>query len=112
MERCWAERSTASCELVSAGFILDDHDSIGPYGNLILPKLFRRCTDYRKAIERGFDGELTDGMRANSSGARPQNDQVLLAGVQGPVPFSTLIEQRNRHIALEVDLLSMTFVEK
>ena len=96
----------------TSDFILDDHESIGPNGNLILPKLFRRCTDYLKAVERGFDGELTDWMRANSSGARPENDQVLLDGVQGPVPFSALIEQRNRHIALEVDLSSMTFVEK
>ena len=96
----------------TSDFILDDHESIDPNGNLILPKLFRRCTDYLKAVERGFDGELTDWMRANSSGTRPENDQVLLDGVQGPVPFSTLIEQRNRHIALEVDLFSMTFVEK
>src|SRR5262245_56329276 len=35
----------------TSDFILDDHDSIGPNGNLILPKLFRRCTDYLKAVE-------------------------------------------------------------
>ncbi|HLL41198.1 MAG TPA: hypothetical protein VK359_07800 [Rubrobacteraceae bacterium] len=33
----WAADTTAS-------FALDDQDSIGPDGQLILPKLFRRCT--------------------------------------------------------------------
>ncbi len=96
----------------TASFVLEDQESIGPGGNLILPKLFRRCTDYLRAVGKGFQGELTDWLRANSSGARAENDLVLLDGVQGPVPFSALIDQRNREITLEVDLLSMTFVEK
>jgi endonuclease YncB( thermonuclease family) len=96
----------------SSDFILEDHESIGADGSLVLPKLFRRCTDYLKAVESGFVGELTDWLRANASGARSENDQVLLAGVRGPVPFSTLIDQRNRRISLEADILSMTFVEK
>jgi hypothetical protein len=96
----------------SQDFVLEDHDSIGPNGNLILPKLFRRCTDYLKAVEQGFIGELTDWMRANSTGARHENDLVLLDGIQGPVPFSALIDQRNRRVSLEADLFSMTFVEK
>lgn len=93
-------------------FVLTDQNSIGPNGNLILPKLFRRCSDYLKAVAKGFDGELTDWLRANASGARSENDLVLLDGSNGPVPFSTLISQRNNHISLEVDTLNMTFVEK
>lgn len=96
----------------TADFVLEDHDSIGPDGNLILPKLFRRCTDYLKSVAQGFDGELADWLRGKSSGSRVENDQVLLDGVQGPVPLSSLIGQRNRRISLEVDVLSMTFVEK
>jgi hypothetical protein len=96
----------------TASFTLEDQTSIGPEGNLILPKLFRRCTDYLKAVQQGFIGELTDWLRENATGARAENDLVLLDGVQGPVPFSTLIDQRNQEITLEVDLLSMTFVEK
>ena len=96
----------------TASFELENQNSIGPDGNLILPKLFRRCTDYLKAVQRGFLGELTDWLRENATGARAENDLVLLEGVQGPVPFSTLIDQRNQEIALEVDLLSMTFLEK
>jgi hypothetical protein len=93
-------------------FTLEDHDSIGPEGNLILPKLFRRCTDYLKARQGGFVGELTDWLQANSAGARTENDQVLIDGIQGPVPLSSLIAQYNNRIALEVDLLSITFLEK
>ena len=96
----------------TADFVLKDQSSIGPEGNLILPKLFRRCSDYLKAVAKGFDGELTDWLRANASGARAENDLVLIEGTQGPVPFSTLIDQRNSHISLEADTLNMTFVEK
>lgn len=96
----------------TADFVLEDHDSIGPDGNLILPKLFRRCTDYLKSVAQGFDGELTDWLRGKSSGSRVENDQVLLDGVQGTVPLSSLISQRNRRISLEADVMSLTFVEK
>lgn len=96
----------------TSDFILESQDDIGPQGQLILPKLFRRCTDYLKAKDKGYQGELTDWLVDHSAGSRPENDQVLLDGVQGPVPFSSLISQRNRHIALEVDLFSMTFLEK
>jgi endonuclease YncB( thermonuclease family) len=41
-------------------FILEDKDSAGPGGQLILPKLFRRCMDYLKAVEKGFKGDLED----------------------------------------------------
>ena len=41
----------------SDNFKLIDHDSLGPPdGALILPKLFRRCTDYIKARDAGFQG--------------------------------------------------------
>jgi hypothetical protein len=96
----------------TADFILDNQESIGPNGSLILPKLFRRCSDYLRAINRGFEGELTDWLRANSSGARTEDDQVLLDGTSGSIPLSTLIMQRNHHIGLTADLLSITFVEK
>lgn len=93
-------------------FTLEDHNSIGPEGNLILPKLFRRCTDYLKARKQGFTGELSQWLRANSSGARTENDQVLIDGIQGPVPLSSLIAQYNNKIAFEADVLSITFLEK
>jgi hypothetical protein len=55
----------------SREFKLIDHDSLGPGGALILPKLFRRCTDYLTAVEQhGFIGELTDWMIANQGPPR------------------------------------------
>lgn len=96
----------------TSDFVLENHDSIGEKGNLILPKLFRRCTDYLKSVAQGFDGEFADWLRARSDGSRVENDQVLLEGIKGSVPLSSLISQRNRRISLEADLLSMTFLEK
>jgi endonuclease YncB( thermonuclease family) len=93
-------------------FTLENYESIGPEGNLILPKLFRRCIDYLKALEGGFSGELTDWLRANNSGTRMENDQVLIDGILGPVPLSSLLAQYNNRIALETDLLNITFLEK
>jgi endonuclease YncB( thermonuclease family) len=93
-------------------FTLETYDSIGPEGNLILPKLFRRCTDFLKAKEQGFIGELSDWLRANSDGARMENDQLLIEGINGPVPLSSVIAQCNNRISLEADLLTITFLEK
>jgi hypothetical protein len=93
-------------------FVLENYASVGPEGNLILPKLFRRCIDYLKAREGGFAGELTDWLRANNSGTRMENDQVLIEGILGPVPLSSLLAQCNNRISFETDLLNITFLEK
>ena len=43
----------------TSGFALSSQDSIGPNGTLILPKLFRRCTDYlRSRTDLRFYPEL------------------------------------------------------
>jgi endonuclease YncB( thermonuclease family) len=44
----------------TCGFDLTDTSSIGPGGQLILPKLFRRCTDYLRAAAQGFAGDLAE----------------------------------------------------
>jgi hypothetical protein len=92
-------------------FQLVDQSSIGPEGQLILPKLFRRATDYLKDAATGFRGNLSDWLRANNTGTRQEDDLVLLpGGVE--VPLSTLVEQRNNWIAFTPDLLDIAFVEK
>jgi hypothetical protein len=92
-------------------FQLVDQGSIDPNGQLILPKLFRRATDYLKDAETGFRGNLADWLRANNTGTRQEDDLVLLpGGVE--VPLSTLVEQRNNWIAFTPDLLEISFVEK
>jgi len=93
-------------------FQLVDQSSIDPTGQLILPKLFRRATDYLKEVATGaFQGNLADWLVAHSGGTRPEDDLVLLpGGVE--VPLSTLVEQRNNWIAFTPDLLEIEFVEK
>jgi endonuclease YncB( thermonuclease family) len=102
----------------SEQFVLIDHDSIGPQGDLILPKLFRRCTDYLKDTTSQADPEetfrktlprwLMDNPR--------QNDRVLLLDSVETMPsvevsFSDLIRQSNRRIFLQADSLDVVFVE-
>jgi endonuclease YncB( thermonuclease family) len=92
-------------------FQLVDQSSIGPEGQLILPKLFRRATDYLKDVDKGFTGNLSDWLVANNTGTRREDDLVLLpGGVEAPL--STLLDQRNNWIAFTPDLLQISFVEK
>lgn len=101
----WGQDSTAD-------WVLADQASIGPDGQLILPKLFRRCTDYLKAVAKGFTGNLGDWLIASSATpTRDENDRVLLRNTT-EVHLSDLIQQRNQHIAFQADLLELTFVEK
>ena len=93
-------------------FQLVDQRSIGPEGQLILPKLFRRATDFLKDVAtKGFAGNLPDWLVANNTGTRHEDDMVVLPhGVE--VPLSTLLEQRNNWLAFTPDLLEIAFVEK
>jgi endonuclease YncB( thermonuclease family) len=101
----WAVDDTAEFELT-------DQASIGPGGQLILPKLFRRATDYLKAVAGGFRGNLADWLVANASTpSRSENDLVVLpGGVE--VPLSTLVLQRNDRVRFQADVLDIVFVEK
>jgi endonuclease YncB( thermonuclease family) len=97
---------------MTAEFTLTDQTSIGPDGQLILPKLFRRCTDYLKAVAQGFTGNLADWLvQVSTTPSRNENDMVLLGGTT-EVPLSTLLRQNNHRIAFQADLLDITFVEK
>ncbi|MBD2180695.1 thermonuclease family protein [Planktothrix sp. FACHB-1355] len=93
-------------------FILDDAEDIGPKGQLILPKLFRRCTDYLKAVEDGFRGNLEDWLIDTSKMlSRNENDRLVLKD-STEVRLSEILEQRNSKIVFQADLLDITFVEK
>jgi len=96
----------------SSDFILVDQNSIGPKGECILPKLFRRCTDYLKAVNQGFRGNLTDWIiSVSAQQGRNENDGVVLHDTT-EVHLADLILQRNNHIVFQPDLLEITFVEK
>jgi endonuclease YncB( thermonuclease family) len=97
---------------MTAQFKLEGQESIGPRGQLILPKLFRRCTDFLRDARDGFRGDLKDWLIAISRRrSRRENDRVVLNEVV-EVHLSELIEQRNRWVSFSADLLALTFVEK
>lgn len=97
----------------TALFRLDAQASISPpHGVLILPKLFRRCTDYLKDRADGFRGTLPDWLvSVSASGNRLEDDRVLVAG-RSEVPLSALVKQLNARISFTADLLDVVFVEK
>lgn len=94
-------------------FPLVDQRSISPGGGaLVLPKLFRRCTDYLKAVGGGFAGTLPDWLVAvSATGTRPEDDRLVI-GERTEVSLSALLQQRNSRIVFGGDLLDIVFVEK
>lgn len=101
----WAEDMTSE-------FSLLDQDSLSPPdGQLILPKLFRRCTDYLKAVAGGFRGNLEEWLLSNEGTSRPENDRLVLNN-RTQLRLSDLLEQRNSRIVLQADLLDVVFLEK
>ena len=96
----------------TAEFPLVDQASISPEGALVLPKLFRRCTDYLKAVGGGFAGTLPDWLVAvSATGTRPEDDRLVI-GERTEVSLSALVQQRNARIVFGGDLLDIVFVEK
>jgi endonuclease YncB( thermonuclease family) len=93
-------------------FVLNSQEDLSPPdGQLILPKLFRRCTDYLKAVSGGFRGNLKDWLLANNIGSsRPENDRVLLGDVE--LKLSDLISQNNNRIFFQANIFDLTFLEK
>jgi endonuclease YncB( thermonuclease family) len=101
----WAADETELFRLVSQASISP------PNGVLILPKLFRRCTDYLKARADGFAGTLPDWLVAvSATGSRPEDDSVLVGRTE--VRLSQIVKQLNDRISFTADLLDVVFVEK
>ena len=61
----------------SEGFELRTQASIGPLGALILPKLFRRCSDY---LRDGAPGTLPQWLRARRGEPNSPDDAVFVDG--------------------------------
>jgi endonuclease YncB( thermonuclease family) len=92
----------------TGGFDLRSQASIGPAGSLILPKLFRRCSDY---LRTRMSGETLPAWLARQrSGTNPTDDRVFVGDATEPVFLSTLITQDGSRIALRADLLDLVFV--
>jgi endonuclease YncB( thermonuclease family) len=94
-------------------FDLEDESSIGPDGQLIFPKLFRRCTDYMHAEDHdNFPGNFLDWLKSTDQRGpnRTENDPVLVKGQRRE--FADLIQEKGNRISLDEDLLDLLFVEK
>lgn len=93
-------------------FRLANQDSIAPDGQLILPKLFRRCSDYLKAVAKGYDRTLDEWLvDVSITGRRPEDDKLLICGAT-EVTLSAVLQQHNSRIRFPADLLDIVFVEK
>jgi endonuclease YncB( thermonuclease family) len=103
----------------SSNFKLADLDSVNENGQLILPKLFRRCVDFLRDVKSGaFAGNLADWMIFKStSPTRNENDLVVLGNSllpvkQNEVPLSGLLLQHNDLVSFQPDLNDIFFIEK
>jgi endonuclease YncB( thermonuclease family) len=94
----WARDQTAA-------FTLIDQASIGPDGALVLPKLFRRCSDYLRTGTA--DESLAAWLRAD---ADARDDEVLLPGRR--TRLSALIDQAGPEISFPADPLELVFIER
>jgi len=115
------EKSRGVWELdTTDSFTLKSQDDLGPNGQLILPKLFRRCTDYLKDTSlEGQDEEdiFRDTLRNWLLSNPSQNDRVLLLDSIETLPsvevqLSDLLRQSNKRIFFQPELLDVVFVEK
>lgn len=88
----------------TARFPVTDQAALGPSGTLVLPKLFRRATDYLRA-----PGGLT---LPQWLAARPDEDDLVPVAGQGPVALHTLLEPRGREVTLLADPLDLVSVER
>jgi endonuclease YncB( thermonuclease family) len=98
----WARDATAR-------FTLRAQADIGPGGQLVLPKLFRRCSDYLRTRTAGET--LADWLRTHGEPGRPEDDEVIVGGGER-TRLSELVAQDGDRIAFPVDLLDLVFIEK
>ena len=86
----------------SGGFPLTRQSDVGPDGALILPKLFRRATNYLAA---GTDATFVDWLTAQGE----DDDPVLLDGRR--TVLSELVRQDGDEVSLIASPLDLVFVE-
>jgi hypothetical protein len=94
----------------SRRFTLIDRDSIGEGGALILPKLFRRATDYLTARGHGQATSFLSWLTQATADGFPENDEVEIGGRR--LTLADLIYEEGTTLGLDADLLDLVFVEK
>ena len=96
----------------SAEFAMEDQASIGPKGQLILPRLFRRATDYLEAVAGGCRGNLADWLvAASTSPSRGEDDRVMVCG-RTELRLSDLLVQANGTVRFQADPRDVVFLER
>jgi endonuclease YncB( thermonuclease family) len=92
----------------TSDFSLDNQDSIGERGQLILPKLFRRATSYVQDRAKGkFNGSLPQWVETSVQRSQSQNDAVSVGG--SGKRLSDLIRQQGRRVQFRADVLDLVF---
>ena len=95
-----------------AAFTLIDEGSLAPSGQLILPKLFRRCISYLFAVNADdYRGDFHSWMQKSAACQGASGDMVLVRGEAAPRAFDTLIECNGQTIKLLADPVDMVFQE-
>jgi hypothetical protein len=79
--------------------------SLGPFGALIFPKLFRRCVRW---IHEGSREPFTAWLARDAS----VNDVVHVDGVGKPTRLSRVLLERAGTVRLTTDLMRLTFGER
>lgn len=93
----WARDSTAA-------FHLEDGSLEAPDGTLVLPKVFRRCTDYLKSAAP--HQTLDDWMRQHD-----EDDELIVDG--SPTRLSAVLRQSNREVSfLVADMIDLIVIER
>jgi endonuclease YncB( thermonuclease family) len=99
----WARDKTAEFTLETAG-------SIDESGQLILPKLFRRATDYLSAVRKNKTRSSFKQWLIDSRGTSSPQDGLLLERGQKR-RLSDLIEQTGTRVRFRADTLELVFNE-
>jgi len=89
-------------------FRLGDAEDLAPGGQLVLPKLFRRATQYLESRRRGET--LPRWLRRRERAGDPVNDVAVLPGGEERA-LDELLEQDGREVSFTADVLDLTFVE-
>ncbi len=95
----------------SAGFVLQKQSDIDVNGQLILPKFFRRASDYLDAKrKKEFKGNIKAWLEWTKSSGKSENDLVQIGDTKKLL--SDWLEVRSGNVAFTGDLLEAVFVEK
>ncbi len=92
-------------------FRLKQQSDIGFQGQLILPKLFRRSSDYLSAVQaKKFTGSLPEWLRWTQTQQQSENDVVQVG--QKKQRLADVLQVQGSRVQLGADMLDLVFLEK